>query len=192
MKKLSEIITDVAGNRDNVECSGSNNMLLEMATFGVERWGNNTYRIAVHGTGVNERPNPHIHIYLNTDHNPFTQFNFEISLVDILCNDEINLICQIDRKNNVHNTHRRVCSWAGYKEIRDGLAKFLAAPCKNNRDAHCTDNLERCIYDWNRETDFVKTTQQGINVLGAYFAAENLTPLPKYAKYLADYPSAEE
>ena len=67
--------------------------LLEMATFGAERWGNDTYKIAVHGASTKDRPTPHIHIYLANDQS-YKLFNFEISLIDILCNDEINLIYQ--------------------------------------------------------------------------------------------------
>ncbi|MBO5849961.1 MAG: hypothetical protein J6Q47_01600, partial [Paludibacteraceae bacterium] len=79
-------------------------MLFEMATFGKPRWDKTDYRISVSKDGET----PHIHIYLLKD-DDHTNFNFEVSLVDILCNDEINLIYQLDRKNNIMRTHRREC-----------------------------------------------------------------------------------
>ena len=37
----------------------------EMVTISKnERWGNNQYRIATHGTATGDRENPHVHIYL--------------------------------------------------------------------------------------------------------------------------------
>ena len=56
--------------------------LLEMETFGVERWGHTFYKIAVHGASTTDRPIPHFHIYLNNDANPYLQFNFAISLIN--------------------------------------------------------------------------------------------------------------
>lgn len=164
-----------------------NMLLTEMATFGVERWGNTTYKIAVHGASSNDRPTPHLHIYLNNDVNPYSQFNFEISLIDILCKDEINLIFQYDRSKNVNNRNRTQCSWTGYNEIKEGITNFLFSPCTTNRFGSFSDNLERGIFEWNRETDYVKTINEGINVLRLYFEERHLSPLSKYAKYLNDY-----
>ena len=161
--------------------------LMEMATFGVERWGHTLYKIAVHGASTNDRPTPHLHIYLNNDINPYTQFNFEISLVDILCKNEINLIFQHDRARNVDNRNRLECSWTGYGEIKQGITDFLFSPCISTRFGNFSDNLERGIFEWNRETDYVKTVNDGINVLRLYFNEHNITPLPQYEKYLKDY-----
>jgi len=161
--------------------------LLEMVTFGVERWGHTFYKIAVHGASTTDRPIPHFHIYLNNDANPYSQFNFEISLIDILCQGEINLIFQQDRANHVNNRNREECSWTGYREIKEGIKDFLFSPCQTNRFGNFSDNLERGIFEWNRESDYVKTINQGINVLREYFQEHNLTPLPQYEKYLEDY-----
>lgn len=100
-------------------------VLTEMATFGVEKWGRKTYKIAVHGASSKDRPIPHIHIYLNNDINPYTKFNFEISLIDILCKDEINLIFQTDKKKNIDNRNRKQCTWTGYSEIKEGLYRDI-------------------------------------------------------------------
>lgn len=60
--------------------------IFEMATISkAERWGNNMYRIAVHGTVSGDRETPHVHIYLTNDNKPYNNFNFEISIIDILC-----------------------------------------------------------------------------------------------------------
>lgn len=162
-------------------------VLTEMATFGVEKWGRKTYKIAVHGASSKDRPIPHIHIYLNNDINPYTKFNFEISLIDILCKDEINLIFQTDKKKNIDNRNRKQCTWTGYSEIKEGLYKFLFNPCEDKRFGDFNDNLERGIYEWNRETDYVKTINEKKNLLSEYFKKKGLIPLPKYEKYLKDY-----
>ena len=154
--------------------------LMEMATCGVEKWGKNTYKIAVHGASTKDRPTPHIHIYLNNDQNPYSKFNFEISFIDLICEDKIIPIYQLDRQNNVKNTNRRECTWNGYKEIAEGLRIFLSESC-TSKFGDFSSNLERIIYEWNRETDFVKTNNGG-NPLKDYLNLYGLTPHPKYAK----------
>ena len=164
------------------EAPKSNGCLLtEMATCGVEKWGNETYKIAVHGASSADRPTPHIHIYLNKDRNPH-RFNFEISFIDLICKDIIVPIYQYDRKNNVKNTNRRECSWKGYRDIENGIRLFLSQPSPNNRFGQFSTNMERLIYEWNRETDFVGT-EHGRNPLKEYLEEYGLTPHPKYKKY---------
>ena len=158
---------------------GTQQPLIEMATCGVENWGKYTYKIAVHGASTNDRPTPHIHIYLNTDQNPYNRFNFEISFIDLICNDRITPIYQLDKQNHLKHTNRRECSWVGYNEIADGLKEFLARPCPQSKFGTFSTNLERVIYEWNRETDFVKTNNGG-NPLKEYLDSHGLTPHPKY------------
>jgi hypothetical protein len=176
------IILSESELKDYIKESVKEHLLLEMATFGTERWGNNTYRIAVHGASTKDRPIPHIHIYLNQDVQPYKQFNFEISLVDILCKDEINLIFQMDRKNNIKNTNRVDCTWTGYADIYYGIKTFLSSPSKSKKYGMFIDNLDRAIYEWNRETDFIKT-ENGGNPLKEYLDEKGLTVLPQYMKY---------
>ncbi len=165
----------------------STDMIVEMATFGEEKWGKHTYKIATHGMMSADRPTPHIHIYYNKEKNMKNpSFNFEISLIDILCKDEINLIFQVDRDNNIKNTNRIFCSWKGYAEIKDGFRKFLSDSPKMSRFGYFKDNLERAIYEWNRESDY-SATMNGQNILGKYFKEHDLKALPKYQKYLEDY-----
>lgn len=159
--------------------------LIEMATCGVEKWGNRTFKIAVHGASSADRPTPHVHVYLNNDQNPYRQFNFEVSLVDLFCTDQITPIYQLDEERNIKRTHRDECTWTYYKEIKKGLRTFFNSRCTNNKFGNFSDNLERVVYEWNRETDFVKT-EQGGNPLKDYFQEHNLVILPKYQKYLKE------
>ena len=157
--------------------------LLEMATFGVEKWGNRTYKIAVHGAGTSDRPTPHLHVYINTDARPGASFNFEISLVDLLCKGEVVLIYQYDRANNVKRTNRTNCSWEGYRDIYEGVKTFLfGQACKPSKFGTFADNMERAIYEWNRETDFAKT-ENGGNPLKEYLDAKGLVVLPQFERY---------
>ena len=161
------------------------NQLLEMATCGVEKWGKNTYKIAVHGASSKDRPTPHIHIYLDKDVYPYAEFNFEISFVDLICKDEVIPIYQVDREHNLKKTNRKDCSWVGYKDIFKGFKEYLFQPHKSSKYGSFSDNLERVIYEWNKETDYVKTTNGG-NPLKEYLDKNGLTPHPKYAKYFND------
>lgn len=153
--------------------------MLELSTIGIEKWGKHIYRIAV--LGGTENPNPHIHIFRGDEDQPFTMFDFEISIVDILCKDEINLISQVDRVNNVMINNPTDCNWDGYAEIYHGFRRFLSRS-SNSRYGHFMDNLDRAIYDWNRETDFLKT-ENGGNPLKEYLDANNLEVLTQYLKY---------
>lgn len=169
---------------ENVTRLTRRGMITEMATFGTEKWGNDTYRIAVHGASTKDRPIPHIHIYLNKDDAPYLKFNFEISLVDILCCDEINLVYQLDKRHSIKRTNRAKCSWTGYSNILEGFRKFLFTPTPISKYGTFIDNLDRAIYEWNRETDFNKT-ENGGNPLQEYIESKGLTILPQYRKYFA-------
>ena len=124
-------------------------LLLEMATFGRINDGKDMYKIAIHGPASNDRPMPHIHIYLNNDVFPYSQFNFEVSLVDLVCKDEINLIAQIDRKNNIKRTNRSECSCEGYRDLYKTLAQVRKSvdspPGMLTEDHHHTVTEERQV-----------------------------------------------
>lgn len=180
-KKLMSIIDNIV----NEIIHNEGQPLMEMATCGVEKWGKETYKIAVHGASTKDRPTPHIHIYLNRDQNPYRLFNFEISFVELICNDSIVPIYQYDRAKNIKNTNRRECSWTGYKDIEDGIRNFLSQPSGNNRFGQFSTNIERLINEWNRETDFVGTNQ-GRNPMKEYLEEHGLVPHQKYQKYFLD------
>ena len=183
-EKIERIVKDVI-NEEFAFISNSRVVLTEMATFGVQKWGNETYKIAVHGSSTKDRPTPHIHIYLNNDVNPYSKFNIEVSLVDLLCSDAIVPIYQHDAAHNVLNTNRRDCSWTNYNDILKGLIEFFKTGPISTKFGSFENNIERAIYEWNRETDFQKT-EKGGNPLKEYFESKGLVPLSKYAKYLKD------
>lgn len=168
MKTFSEILIE-----DNSE------MLFEMATFGKPRWDKTDYRISVHGPASKDRETPHIHIYLLKDDN-HTNFNFEVSLVDILCNDEINLIYQLDRKNNIMRTHRRECSWDGYSNLYKNFKKFLTTNQNLGSYRNCENGLKAAIEAYNNESN------SNGNALKDYLDKKGLMVLPKYISYLQD------
>jgi len=152
-------------------------MPLEMATFGKPRWGEIDYKVAIHSPIIKEREIPHIHIYQLNDpyHN---MFDFEISLIDILCKDEINLIYQLDRSKNIMRTHRDECSWKGYSNIYKGLVEFLSTNQNIKQYNYCENGLKASIEAYNAESN------SRDNALKEYLVENDLTILPKYEKYL--------
>ena len=152
-------------------------MPLEMATFGKPRWGEIDYKVAIHSPIIKEREIPHIHIYQLNDpyHN---MFDFEISLIDILCKDEINLIYQLDRSKNIMRTHGDECSWKGYSNIYKGLVEFLSTNQNIKQYNYCENGLKASIEAYNAESN------SRDNALKEYLVENDLTILPKYEKYL--------
>ena len=165
--------------KKNSNSNQATNELLEMATFGKPKWGQNLYKISVHGPATSDRKTPHIHIYLLND-TKLSTFNFEISLVDILCKDEINLIYQIDRKNNIVRTHRRDCSWEGYASIYRGFKEFLTSNQNLGLYKNCENGLMASIEAYNNESNSLG------NALKEYLDNKGLKVLQKYAKYFTD------
>ena len=148
--------------------------ILEMATISKsENWGSEHYRIAVHGPASGDRLVPHVHIYLTSDKKPYNQFNFEVSLIDILCYDEINLIYQRDTKNNILRSNRNKCSWEGYRKIKNGFEDWLFS--KSSTPGDFKDNLDAIIYWWNEESDTI--------TLKEYINSKGLKILDKYLIY---------
>ena len=179
---VRNVLNDFVNNYDHPST------LCEMATFGAEQWGENHYKIAVHGINADDRSVPHIHVYLQKERNTCSpMFNFEISLLDILTKDEINLIYQKDIEKNILFTNRRDCSWTGYTDIRDGFKKFLFSNSDTPIFGKTRTNLERAIFEWNKETDYSATTNNHINVFRNYIEEHNIIVLPKYQHILNDY-----
>ena len=90
--------------------------LFEMVTIGAQKWGKDIYSIQIHGASTADRCVPHIHIYKYND-NTKKQFNFEISLIDLVSKDKITLIRQLDREKNIDHKNKDKCSWRGYSDI---------------------------------------------------------------------------
>lgn len=175
MKYLVEFIKLIAGYREEKE----HQLLMEMSDIQRDiRIGNNIYSFALHGQGSKDRNYPHVHIYLTKDHSQ-TKFNLEISLIDILCNDEINLIRQLDRtkpkKINIKNRER--CSWTGYKDIKYEFEDWLEKPYKRIEGIY-KNNLDALISEYN----FTGSLDDK-NPFLAYVQGQGKKILPKY-RYL--------
>lgn len=168
MRNIKEFIQDYLWPSEKI---------FEMATISKsERWGKDNYKIAIHGTAKGDRESPHIHIYLSKDDLPYNQFNFEISLTDILCYDEINLIYQRDKKANRLITNRNKCSWEGYRRIKDGFEDWLFE--KSKFPGNFKDNLDTIIWCYNNES-----SNQSENPLKDYLDERGLKVLDKYKHY---------
>lgn len=176
MKSLSQVLNESSIKDDD--------HLFEMATIVGARWGGENYRIAICGLISIDRPTPHVHIYLEKDiSDGEVTFNFEISLIDILAKDEINLIYQMHKANKLKKTHRNDCSWAGYADVKKGLIKLLKEkPSSDKRFIGFETYLESIIYSWNNEMDCTKTIKGG-NPMKEYLHESRITILPKYQKY---------
>lgn len=149
----------------------------EMATIvKAINWGGHFYRVAIHGPNTADRPYPHIHIYDSRDTFPYKKFNFEISLIDILCYDEINLICQQDKSNKINRKNKAKCNWNGYRKIRDGFEDWLFD--KPSRAGNFNDNLEAIIHNYNEEAPLGDEDS-----LLNYIKDQGKKVLPKYKKY---------
>ena len=153
----------------------------EMATISRnEKFGKDNYRVSIHGPASADRENPHIHIYLANDIIPYNKFNFEISLTDILCKDEINLIYQRDIRNHVMRSNRSKCSWDGYKNLLYDFEDWLFN--ENVKKAgDFIDNLHALIFFYNDESPY---TEQ--NSLLKYIKDHGLKILNEYEKYFSE------
>lgn len=145
MKNLKKIIQDKSTIVDM-------SVLIISTIVKAIKWGDRLYRVAIHGPAAKDKPYPHIHIYDSKDIFPYKNFNFEISLVDILCDDEINLVCQQDRENHIDRRKRDLCDWTGYYKLRDSFEDWLYdTPSK---PGEYIDNLHVIIHDYNEESPY--------------------------------------
>lgn len=146
-------------------------LIVEMVIIGYDlKFGKDRFKVAIHGTSSGDRENHHIHIYLENDKIPFNKFNFEISLVDILCYDEINLIYQRDVRNGIKRTNRVKCSCDGYFKLKEDFEDWLFS--KSSKRGDFKDNLDAIIYFYNEEnhnkTLFDYIEEHGLKVLDKY------------------------
>lgn len=156
----------------------------EISTVGGFESGGRLYRIAVHGSSLNDFEEPHFHIYLDTEEgldylNP--PFNFEISLMDFLSKDELNFMSQTDKERDVRYIIDSG-SWEGYEDLRIELRNFFNNRLNSKRMCCFRDNLDFLIHIWNEQHDFMYE-QKGINPLKEYFTNHNIPILDKYKIY---------
>lgn len=150
--------------------------VLEMATIDRNALTKNKYKIAIHGIDASDRPNPHIHIYMSDDVRPFSKFNFEISLCDILCKDEINLIKMKDKKKDININNRDKCSWKGYHRLHDEFEDWLFS--KSKYPGEFKDNLDAIVWNYNHECT------GSVNYVKEYIKEQGWKVLPKYKYYV--------
>ena len=155
--------------------------LIEMATIGngVKLDNKMLYKIAIHVASSKDRNYPHIHIYDFKDLS-LKKFNFEISLVDILCYDEINLIAQIDKYNNIKHMHRKSCTWEGYRKLYNGFEDWLFSNKVEKRGEYI-DNLDAIIWACIEEGKSIAD-----NFILYYIKEHGMKVLNKYKKYFSD------
>ena len=155
--------------------------VVEMASIGYPVLNKTNHYIAVHGTNSGDRQQPHVHIYLRGDKRPFSKFNFEIALDEILCYDEINLIRMKDQSKHINIKNRNICSWNGYHKLYEDFDDWLFS---NNVEVRgdFIDNLDAIIYFYNEESTNVH--QQ--NPMLKYIKDNRMKILDKYKKYFSE------
>lgn len=153
--------------------------VIEMASIGRPILNKTHYHIALHGTDAGDRQRPHIHIYLNGDKRPFSKFNFEIALDDILCYDEINLIRMKDKSKHIDLKNRNKCSWDGYLNLRDDFEDWLFNTPELRGDF--IDNLDAIIYFYNNECGSTENS----NPLLEYIKGKGMKIQNKFRKYFS-------
>lgn len=124
--------------------------VLEMAQVGRNvKLGRHIHDLAVHGTNAGDRAYPHLHIYkIRGD----KTFDFEVSLLDIVCDDEINLISMKDKSARINRRNRRICSWEGYKAMFNDFEEWLDEIPKRPGAFEYKNNIDYCVWAYNDES----------------------------------------
>ena len=155
--------------------------VIEMASIGYPVLNKTNHLIALHGTYAGDREKPHVHIYLTSDKRPFSKFNFEIALDEILCYDEINLLRMRDESKRIDFKNRNKCSWNGYEELIDDFEDWLFSEDVEIRGGF-KDNLDAIIYWYNRESDSTNNS----NPLLEYIKSKGMKIQDKFQKYFSE------
>ena len=152
-----------------------------MASIGYPVLNKTNHLIALHGTNAGDRQRPHVHIYLTGDKRPFSKFNFEIALDEILCYDEINLLRMRDKSKRIDFKNRNKCSWDGYFKLRDYFEDWLFSKDVEIR-GDFIDNLDAIIYWYNQESDSTNNS----NPLLEYIKNKGMKIQDKFRKYFSE------
>lgn len=152
--------------------------VIEMVSIGRPILNKIHYHITVEG----DRERPHIHIYLNGDKRPFSKFNFEIALDEILCYDEINLIRMRDKSKNINVKRRNKCSWGCYSKLKTDFEDWLFSDNVEIRGGF-KDNLDAIIYFYNHESGDTENS----NPLLEYIKRKGMKIKNKFRNYFSDY-----
>lgn len=149
--------------------------LYEMATIAKDVIFDKEHKsVQIHGINSGDRENPHIHIYNYGDKN---SFNFEVSLVDLLCYDELKLIKMKDKKNHIEYNNRNKCTWNGYTKLRNDFEDWLYK--KSNFPGDFKDNLDAIIWNYNNES-------YGENPILKYISDRGMKIHKNYKKYFSE------
>lgn len=157
--------------------------VIEMASIGKPILNKIHYHIVLHGTYAGDREKPHIHIYLKEDKRPFSKFNFEIALDEILCCDEINLITMRDKSKHINIKNINKCSWDGYiyMRLKNDFENWLFSNPELREDFK--DNLDAIIYFYNQESYSTNNS----NPLLEYIKSKGMKIQNKFRKYFSEY-----
>lgn len=170
MKSLAEFISDSIARIYNPD----RKFVLEMAQIGRNvKLDNGLYDLAVHGTNAGDRPYPHMHIYKTRGDK---SFDFEVSLVDLLCDDEINLISMKDKSANINRRNRNICSWQGYRKMFNDFEDWLEDIVKRPGGDQFKNNIDYAVWAYDDESggdeetfspflDYIRTQGKQINPL---------------------------
>lgn len=153
--------------------------VIEMASIGYPVLNKTKYLIALNGTYAGDREKPHVHIYLTGDKRPFSKFNFEIALDEILCYDEINLLRMKDKSKRIDFKNRNKCSWNWYEELRDDFGDWLFSTPELR--GGFKDNLDAIIYFYNWESGGTRKS----NPLLEYIKSKGMKMQDKFRKYFS-------
>lgn len=149
----------------------------EMASISKHvKFGKGAYRVEIHGPASKDRETPHIHIYRADDSHPWTKFNFEVSLVDIIRHDEINLVRMKDIVSRKNITNRSKCSWDGYSKMRNDFEDWLYSENVEIKGDYI-DNLDALLYWYNQQSN------SSNNALLDYFKERGYKVHKNYHKY---------
>ena len=156
--------------------------VIDMASIGRPILNKISYHIALHGTYAGDRENPHIHIYLKDDKRPFSKFNFEIALDEILCYGEINLLRMRDKSKHIDFKNRSKCSWDGYEGLKNDFGDWLFSKDVEIRGGF-KDNLDAIIYFYNWESGGTRNS----NPLLEYLKRKGMKIQNKFRNYFDLY-----
>lgn len=149
--------------------------------FGYIKCSGKRFELATQGD-IDKIREPNFHIYKEDDDYAHPDFDFAVSLIDIISKDEINLIWQQDKEKEIKRTDKKDCSWTGYEDLLTVVTDYLSWTPKSNRWIF-NDNIDRVIYAWNKEScdDF---KEKGMNPLKEYCEFHKISILEKYKPYI--------
>ena len=173
MKKLKEYLEE--------DFNPEWDYVIDMASIGRPILNEMYCYIALHGTYAGDRERPHVHIYLAGDKRPFSKFNFEIALDEILCYGEINLLRMRDKSKHIDFKNRSKCSWDGYEGLKNDFGDWLFSKDVEIRGGF-KDNLDAIIYFYNWESGGTRNS----NPLLEYLKRKGMKIQNKFRNYFSE------